>query len=429
MTKSQQAILTITPLMMRHFIIGQQGLYPGRRWRGQAGARQAMQTMGGVQIDPLNITARNHDLTLHSRVLDYDIAHLDVLAHPAKAEDRAAFDYGNLLYYYPIEDLPYFRTQMQNMHNHPSYHRWLTGHLGDGREEVFNFVREELRARGPLGNRDFEGKARVDSYRARKDTGIALHFMWMSGELMTHSRLRFERRLYFSDALVPAQYLREANIDESHNFFARKALKQMNIANMNEWLMRFRLLLEVQLSKPDAEKIARRLIERGEVTEIKIEGYKEPHYLLTEDLPVLEMLIGGKIPDSWQPADVTTLDEVTFLAPLDMVSARGRAKKVFDFEYIWEVYKPAHQRRWGYYCLPILYGDSLVGRIDPKMDRKANVLNINALWLEDTFKPDAQFADAFGKGLARFMKFNGADHVVFNVPLPASIKKRVEKHL
>ena len=98
---------------------------------------------------------------------------------------------------------------------------------------------------------------------------------------------------------------------------------------------------------------------------------------------LLATLAADQVPAAWQPLVTTTLDEVTFLAPLDIVSARGRAKVWFDFEYIWEVYKPAHQRRWGYYTLPILYGDRLVARFDPKLDRTTNTLVINGMWLED----------------------------------------------
>ena len=84
------------------------------------------------------------------------------------------------------------------------------------------------------------------------------------------------------------------------------------------------------------------------------------------------------------------------------VGVRGRAKKVFDFEYLWEVYKPAHLRRWGYYTLPILYGDDLVARLDPKLDRKTNTLHVLGFWLEDDAPRDEAFASALAKGLRRF---------------------------
>jgi len=121
--------------------------------------------------------------------------------------------------------------------------------------------------------------------------------------------------------------------------------------------------------------------------------------------------------------------QVTLLAPLEIVSARGRAKQVFDFEYIWEVYKPIHQRRWGYYTLPILYGDDLVARLDPKLDRKTNTLHILGFWLEDDAPKDEAFAKALGLGLARFTKLVGAQRVEMDAVQPRRLRAQVLKIL
>ena len=94
------------------------------------------------------------------------------------------------------------------------------------------------------------------------------------------------------------------------------------------------------------------------------------------------------------------------------MSARGRAKPLFDFDYVWEVYKPAHQRRWGYYTLPVLWGDRLVARFDSKLDRSIDTLVINGLWLEDeTLGRDEAFGQAMGLGMVRFARFLDAKRV------------------
>ena len=98
---------------------------------------------------------------------------------------------------------------------------------------------------------------------------------------------------------------------------------------------------------------------------------------------LIEALEGGRIPAAWAPLETTTEEEATFLSPLDPVSARGRAKPLFGFDYVWEVYKPVEKRTFGYYTMPILWGDRLVGRFDPKLDRSTGTLVINGLWLED----------------------------------------------
>jgi uncharacterized protein YcaQ len=107
--------------------------------------------------------------------------------------------------------------------------------------------------------------------------------------------------------------------------------------------------------------------------------------------------------------ETTTTEEVVFLAPLDHVSARGRAKVLFGFDYVWEVYKPEHQRRFGYYTLPVLWGDRLVARFDSKLDRTTNTFVILGLWLEDeALGTDEAFAEALARGFARFVRFLGA---------------------
>jgi uncharacterized protein YcaQ len=102
---------------------------------------------------------------------------------------------------------------------------------------------------------------------------------------------------------------------------------------------------------------------------------------------------------------------VTVLAPLEIVSARGRAAKIFDFDYVWEVYKPAHQRRWGYYTLPVLYGDRLVARFDAKLERNTRTLQIKGFWLEEGQKLDKRFISALKAGIKRFMVFSGAEKI------------------
>jgi uncharacterized protein YcaQ len=88
---------------------------------------------------------------------------------------------------------------------------------------------------------------------------------------------------------------------------------------------------------------------------------------------------------------------------------------------VWEVYKPAHRRRWGYYTLPVLWGDRLVARLDPRMDRERRVLELLGFWLEDGFAPDAAFADALAAGLARFARMCGAQRVDVRAVKPAKL--------
>jgi hypothetical protein len=116
------------------------------------------------------------------------------------------------------------------------------------------------------------------------------------------------------------------------------------------------------------------------------------------------------VPAEWTPLEDQE-DEVVFLAPLEFVSARGRAKGIFQFDYKWEIYKPAATRIYGPYTLPILYGDQLVGRLDAKLDRPNRTLIVNGVWPEQSFQTDAKYQAAFERGLAHFARFLGAEKV------------------
>lgn len=413
--------ITISRQTARRFILGKQGLWPGRRWKGRKGTAQAIRNCEAVQLDPLNVVARSQDIVLHSRVLDYKPDYLYQVAY----KDREFFDYGGWLAMYPMSDLPYFRVHMEKRSRDKRVHGFVLAN-----PELFEQVRAELRARGPLGNRDLDGKSVGWNYRGRKDTSLALFDLWLAGELMIHHRAGFERVYDFRENIAPKECNYVAGEQEAEEFFARKAVSFHGL--LREAGMRISLEYDMRRKYPPAEanKMIGRWIESGMLKQVQVEGARETYLALAEDLAALASLQKGKVPRGWNPKETTTLEEVTFLAPLDIVSARGRAKKVFDFEYLWEVYKPVHLRRWGYYTLPILYGDDLVARLDPKLDRTTMTLEIKGFWHEDDAPvKDVQFADALAKGLVRFAKFVEARKVTTKAIHPTGLRKHVERIL
>ena len=180
--------------------------------------------------------------------------------------------------------------------------------------------------------------------------------------------------------------------------------------------------------EPDraAKQMLGAMLADGDLIEVRVEGWKMVHYALGSDAEMLADVSAGRVPKAWTPLETTTTQEVVFLAPLDHVSARGRAKAVFGFDYVWEVYKPEHQRRFGYYTLPILWGDRLVGRFDSKLDRTTNTFVILGLWLEEeALGTDEAFAEALAGGFARFVTFLGASKLDAKAIREPLLRRRV----
>lgn len=403
--------MDISMEVARRFILGRQGLWPGRRWRGMPGTELAMRTIEHLQLDPLVVIARAHDLMLHSRVIDYRQDDWAILTY----EQRRFFDWGGWLAVRPMDELPHWRVLMRRERDDPYWRGFALQHAAAIAE-----MRTVLQERGTVTNRDFAMATRtpVNSYRGRKDSALVLHYLWRIGDAMVSRRERFERVYAPTEAVAPDDLIRESSDAEADEFMLRKLVASDGLTRflgVNGALNRTVRAAELGAWRD-------RALANGSLVHVQVDGWKGPRWALGSDKAALEELIAGRVPEMWAPLDTTSEEEATFLAPLEPVSARGRARPLFGFDYTWEVYKPAHARRWGYYTLPILWGDRLVARFDSRLERATKTLVVNGLWLEDdALERDVAFCDALARGMARFVRFLDADRLdvtaVSQVPL------------
>ena len=418
-------MLTIDLETARRFILGKQGLWPGRRWRGIKGTEKAMRAMEYLQLDPLQIIARSQDIALHSRVLDYVPEMWEHLTY----EQRKFFDWGAWLAVRPMDELPHWRAVM---------HRERDGDYGDSRirllarehAEAIEEMRAVLQERGVVSNRDFEtlapARTQTLSYRGRKDSALALYYLWYTGDVMTHHRDRFERVYALTETVAPAHLIRESSEEEVDRFLVRKEVSFSGLSRMPRASDSFRRGEPYRA----AQKVLGTMLADGDLIEVKVEDWKAVHYALDSDAKLLRDLSAGRVPKAWMPLETNTTEEAVFLAPLDHVNARGRAKELFGFSYIWEVYKPEPQRKFGYYALPILWGDRLAGRFDSKLDRTTNTFVILGLWLENNaLAKDEAFAEALARGFARFLTFLGASKMDVKAIREPLLRKRVSNFI
>jgi uncharacterized protein YcaQ len=415
------SLLEVSAVTARRYVMGRQGLWPGRRWRGIDGAAAAMRAMEDLQLDPLVAVARAHDLALHSRVLDYAIDDWARLTY----DRREFFEWGGWLAVRPMEELPYFRVLMR--HERQQGH-WME--VERDHADAIEEMRAVLRAGREVSNRDFamRDRTRIDDYRGRKDSALALHYLWRVGDAMVVRRDRFERVYALTEAVAPVSALRDVDDAEAQDVLFRKAVAADGLTRLSGIAS---LLRRRDWAAELAAWRGRRLAD-GSLIEVRVEGWRATQVALGADAALLTALEAGRVPADWAPLETTTDEEATFLSPLDPVSARGRAKPLFGFDYVWEVYKPVQLRKFGYYTMPILWGDRLVARFDPKLDRTTGTLVINGLWLEDAaLARDAAFAEALARGMARFVGLLGAKRLdVSAVPQPGLRKRlaRLDRH-
>ena len=318
-----------------------------------------------------------------------------------------------------MAELPHWRVLMRREREQAHWVEFANAHAAAIAE-----MRQILAARREVANRDFAmgERTRVDSYRGRKDSAIALHYLWRVGEAMISRRERFERVYAAATRVAPPRLLVESSDAEADEFLLRKQVAfegLSRLTGMNQTLIR-----RVPVSEQRAWRDER--LADGTLIEVRVEGWPGPRWALATDAAALRAIERGRVPRGWAPLDTTTQEEATFLAPLDEVSARGRAKLVFDFDYTWEVYTPAPKRRFGYYALPVLWGDRLVARFDGRLDRSSRTLHVLGLWLEDeALAADADFHEAFARGMTRFGRFLGAEQLDVAAVRQPAIRRRL----
>ncbi|WP_238439566.1 winged helix-turn-helix domain-containing protein [Microbacterium sp. JZ31] len=339
---------------------------PGTRQLNGAIAR-----MGVLQIDSVNVFARSHYMPLFSRLGAYDTGDLDrlVLRHGPGGRPRRTGAYVEYLAheatFLPIDDWPLWRFRMDAM-------RAKYGGAGSWYDEnaaTVDWVRDELAARGPLRPAQIES----DAHRGRRgpwwDWDVvkrALELMWRFGEVAIAGRRGFERRYALAQDVVPAPLL-DAQVprDDAIRELLRRAARASGVATAADLADYHRIR-----DRRAVLAAVHELVDDGELAPVTVDGWTR----------------GAAPLPAWVHRDAVLprrIDAATLLTPFDpVVWFRERAERLFGFDYRIEIYTPAPRRRFGYYSLPVLVDDRIVGRVDLKADRPAATLRVQSAWWE-----------------------------------------------
>jgi uncharacterized protein YcaQ len=406
----------ISPAVARRFLAIHHFLAPPRSLpSGADGITAVFDRLGSIQFDPLEIAGRNHDLVLLARVAGYRREQTDDLLY----RERSLYEtYNKGLSIVPSADLPWYRV---------AWDRARVVHDGGAFDEHAPLVEEllgRIRATGPMSAIDVEPRAAIEwSWRPTNQVRAILEGLAEAGVLGL-ARRDGNRRVYdLVERLFPAELLaRSVSTRDSfrHKLLSRyRAHGLLGVSGSAELWLGTTPQREIgtegglPLKGAGRRELHAGLVADGTLRPVEIEGVRGLRYAPAEELARLDQaereIAAGLSPGGAPPG-------VAFLAALDpLVWDRDFLRSLFGFDYLWEVYVPAAKRRWGYYVLPIWYGDRLVGRIEPRIERRSDALRIAGLWWEDGFDPLAEpgFGEAFAVALEAHRAFGGVAKVVW----------------
>ncbi len=393
----------ISPQGLRRFLLEAQGL-PINAADEAAGAAtparvlRMIRRLECVQIDPVAAVERNQHLVLAVRLPGYAPAVLERLL-----VQRRVFEYwANAACVLPMEDYPIFEAKRRRLQKE------VARHLARLRR-VVDHVLARLEAEGPLPSRAFASEHRVHGYwdnqhPKTKATSHALNLLWDAGRVMVVRREGTERYFDLPHKVVPADLLRqveEIGDDQADRALLEKYLRAFRVFDLGDFRFGWR-----RIPAAERRRIVQRLVQRGTVVPLAVEGVRREYFILAEDLRELQRndRLARREGRAAAPEG-----PIRFLPPLDnLLWRRERVADLFGFDYTWEVYVPAAKRRYGYYAMPILAGDRLIGRMDPRLDRAHGRLIVRLLHLEPQVRPTRQLRRNLRRALEAFAHFHQA---------------------
>lgn len=382
-----------------HLLDGNTKLPPGKE-----GVAQTIEMLGYVQIDTIAVIERAHHHTLWARRPDYEPGML----HELQAKDRRVFEYwGHAASYLPLSDYRYYLPRMYAFPRTKGDRQWL-----EANGPLVESVLERIRQEGPLTSKDFDPPpgTKRGTWWDWKPAKIALEMLFWRGDLMIAERRNFQRVYDLTERVLPATVDTSLpDEDELGRFLVQRALSAYGVAQAGEIVDHIRAA-----SRPLILKSLRELVNAGQIIQARIKEDSQADYY------ALPAAIEAAVEPEPEP------QPVFLLSPFDnLVIQRDRMKQLFGFDYILECYIPAAKRKYGYFTLPILWGEKFVGRLDPKADRRKKTLIVRNLVFEPGFEAFDGFLPALVNKLRDLARFNRCHTIEFDQVSPAKIKQNL----
>ncbi|MCZ8535373.1 winged helix-turn-helix domain-containing protein [Psychrobacillus psychrodurans] len=391
-------MIQLTNRQARQFLLLKHGLLGKYKFNGKQGVLDFARQVNCIQYDPIDVCGKNAELVLQSRIKGFTKGMLYELLY----EDRSLVDYPDKnLAIIPVEDWPYFERYRQAARRNAERYPEM--------EVLTAQARAHIQKHGALSsndlklNGDFSWQSVIHWSGGNNSSRSVLEQMYSTGELIIHHKKG--KRKYYDIAkkhIQPNLLNASEPLEDELEHHKWRVLRRISSVGLL-WNRASDAWLNIWgLKAAQRNEVFRQLLQESSIVAVAVEQMKDTLYCVAEDLPLIEAVL--------QNQEQKLRCEL--IAPLDnFMWDRKLINKVFDFDYTWEIYTPAIKRKFGYYVLPLLYGESFIGRAEIIADRKTGTLIVKNIWYENGVKQTTLLQTALSSCFQRFALFNGCETI------------------
>jgi uncharacterized protein YcaQ len=391
-------MIQLTNRQARQFLLLKHGLLGEYQFTGKQGVLDFVRQVGCIQYDPIDVCGKNAELVQQSRIKGFTKSMLDELLY----KDRSLVDYPDKnLAIIPLEDWPYFERYRQAARQHAKRYPEM--------EALTEQVRTHIQNHGAISSDDlkldgnFAWQSAIHWSGGNNTSRSVLEQMYSTGELIIHHKKGTRKYYEIAEKYIQPNLLNSPEpLPDELEHHKWRVLRRIGAVGLlwnrasDAWLNIWGLKTEQR------NEVFRQLLHEDRIVAVTVEQIKDMLYCRAEDLPLIEAVLQNPAPEF----------RCELIAPLDnMMWDRKLINKLFGFDYTWEIYTPAIKRKFGYYVLPLLFGECFIGRAEVIAERKTGTLAVKNIWYENGVKQTKQLRSALDDCFHKFALFNGCETI------------------
>jgi uncharacterized protein len=391
-------MIRLTNRQARQFLLLKHGLLGEYHFTGKQGVMDYVRQVGCMQYDPIDVCGKNAELVLQSRIGGFTKDMLAELLY----QDRLLIDYPDKnLAIMPVEDWPYFERYRQAARQHAKRYPEMEALSGQARAHILNrgaLSSDELTLDG-----NFAWQSAIHWSSGNNASRSVLEQMYSTGELIIHHKKGTRKYYDLAAKYIQPELLNAPEpLEDDLDHYKWRVLRRIGAVGLlwnrasDAWLNIWGLKAEQR------NEVFRQLLHEARIVPVAVEQMGNNLYCRAEDWPLIEAVLHHPEPE-WR---------CELIAPLDnFMWDRKLINELFGFDYTWEIYTPAIKRKFGYYVLPLLYGEGFIGRAEVIAERPTGTLVVKNVWYENGIKPTKSMRTALDDCFRRFARFNGCETI------------------